>query len=178
MGGLGTCRSRIEQNLSSRRSAPTVVALSLMTMLLGACQVPDQTTAAATRTVGPTVGHASASPATQNSTTKAWTPGNLASLGKNGTMIGVADRELAAALGEPSQVRRDEPAEIWQYRGQECVLDFYLYRANAGLQVTYVEARDRHAQAEGTDKCVKSMMQPTTAAFDKANIQKTADASE
>ncbi len=185
MGGVCTYRGVVEETVSSRRGRAglpklpsTFLALSLMALTLGACQMPDQTP-------GRSMASASAAgmssvnrPPSLNPGVKSWTPGNLAALGKNGSMIGVADRDLSAALGEPTQVRRDDPAEIWQYRGQECVLDFYLYRASAGLQVTYVEARDRHAQAEGTDQCVKSMMQPTTAALSKTNVQKTADAGE
>ncbi|MET1026672.1 MAG: hypothetical protein ABWY00_05870 [Dongiaceae bacterium] len=102
-------------------------------------------------------------------------PDNLAALGKSDRdLIGLDDRDLSAALGAPTQVRRDEPAEIWQYAGSDCVLDFYLYHAGANLQVAYVEARDRQAQVEGTARCVRSLLQPGATAA----VQKTADAGE
>ncbi len=46
-------------------------------------------------------------------------------------------------LGEPSFVRRDPPAEIWQYRPAGCVLDLFLYPANSegDLRVRHVAAR-------------------------------------
>jgi len=42
------------------------------------------------------------------------------------SFIGLGDADLSRALGEPKQVRKDEPAEIWQYSGADCVVDFYL----------------------------------------------------
>lgn len=50
---------------------------------------------------------------------------------------------VTALLGEPSFVRRDPPAEIWQYRPKGCVLDLFLYPQGAGgdLRVRHVAAR-------------------------------------
>lgn len=73
--------------------------------------------------------------------------------------IGLGDDELSRALGEPKQVRKDAPAEIWQYSGADCVVDFYLYEGEAGLQVAYLEARDPAADATPADRCVKSLLQ-------------------
>ena len=57
----------------------------------------------------------------------------------------MADLNPAAVtelLGEPSFVRRDPPAEIWQYRPGGCVLDLFLYPgAEGGLRVRHVAAR-------------------------------------
>jgi hypothetical protein len=74
--------------------------------------------------------------------------------------IGLGDAELSRTLGQPKQVRKDEPAEIWQYSGADCVVDFYLYAADAGgLAVAYMEARNRAAETTPADRCVKSLMQ-------------------
>ena len=61
-------------------------------------------------------------------------------------------------------MRKDEPAEIWQYSGADCVVDFYLYAADAGgLAVAYVEARNQAAESTPPDRCVKSLMQSVSA---------------
>ena len=80
------------------------------------------------------------------------------------SFIGLGDAELSRTLGQPKQVRRDEPAEIWQYSGADCVVDFYLYAADTGgLAVAYMEARNQAAEATPADRCVKSLMQSVSA---------------
>jgi len=75
------------------------------------------------------------------------------------SFIGLGDAELSRTLGQPRQVRKDDPAEIWQYSGADCVVDFYLYAGDAGLAVAYMEARNQAAEATPADRCVKSLMQ-------------------
>ena len=85
--------------------------------------------------------------------------------GDPAAFIGLGDVELSRALGEPKQVRKDEPAEIWQYSGADCVVDFYLYHGESGgLSVAYLEARDQTAAATPADRCVKSLLQSVSAA--------------
>ena len=80
------------------------------------------------------------------------------------SFIGLGDAELSRALGQPKQVRKDDPAEIWQYSGADCVVDFYLYAADAGgLAVAYMEARNQAAEATPADRCVRSLMQSVSA---------------
>ena len=73
--------------------------------------------------------------------------------------IGIDDVALSNALGKPKQVRKDAPAEIWQYFGADCVVDFYLYDSEGSLRVAYMEARDPTADATPADRCVRSLMQ-------------------
>jgi hypothetical protein len=75
------------------------------------------------------------------------------------SFIGLGDDDLSRTLGQPKFVRKDAPAEIWQYSGADCVVDFYLYAGATGLSVAYVEARDRTAESTPPDRCVKSLMQ-------------------
>ncbi len=75
------------------------------------------------------------------------------------SFIGLGDADLSRALGEPKLVRKDDPAEIWQYSGADCVVDFYLYAGDAGLAVAYLEARDQAAESTPADRCVKSLLQ-------------------
>ena len=80
------------------------------------------------------------------------------------SFIGLDDAELSRTLGQPKQVRKDEPAEIWQYSGADCVVDFYLYAGDAGgLAVAYMEARNQAAELTPADRCVKSLMQSVSA---------------
>jgi hypothetical protein len=80
------------------------------------------------------------------------------------SFIGLGDAELSRTLGQPKFVRKDESAEIWQYSGADCVVDFYLYAGEAGgLAVAYMEARNQAAEATPADRCVKSLMQSVSA---------------
>lgn len=54
---------------------------------------------------------------------------------------------VTAILGDPDLLRRDAPAELWQYAGDSCVLTVILYRKGDGMAVEHVETRDR---AKGT----------------------------
>ena len=167
MGAVFTCRSITGFNQRGLRQAATALLFSLAAVTLAACQAP----AGLTATTSPTqyLHPPQASPAATSA---------LSLLGKSDQqLVGLPDHDLTAALGEPNQIRHDDPATIWQYAASDCVVDFYLYQADAGLQVAYVEARDRKAQtAEGTHACMQSLLQPSVAATDKAVVQKTADA--
>jgi hypothetical protein len=79
------------------------------------------------------------------------------------SFIGLGDDDLSRTLGQPKFVRKDAPAEIWQYSGADCVVDFYLYAGASGLSVAYMEARDRAAESTPADRCVKSLMQSVSA---------------
>lgn len=59
-------------------------------------------------------------------------------------LLGLNALEVAKLLGTPNLLRREYPAEIWQYHNQDCVLDIFLYPAkHAAPIVTYFETRDR-----------------------------------
>jgi hypothetical protein len=89
--------------------------------------------------------------------------------GDPAAFIGLGDADLSRALGQPKQVRKDEPAEIWQYSGADCVVDFYLYQGESGhLSVAYLEARNQAAETTATDRCVRSLMQSVSATQQKS----------
>jgi hypothetical protein len=54
---------------------------------------------------------------------------------------GLSASELKAALGDPTLLRRDGPAQLWQYAGSGCVLHVFLYEDNGSFRVTYSEVR-------------------------------------
>ncbi|MEE8393419.1 MAG: hypothetical protein V3R66_03675 [Rhodospirillales bacterium] len=75
-------------------------------------------------------------------------------------LIGMAGGSLSTILGEPSFKRRDNPAEIWQYRGEDCVLDIFLYKEMDGAiyRVDHVEARTRNVVSVTLPECYSSLL--------------------
>jgi hypothetical protein len=67
--------------------------------------------------------------------------------------------DLAGLLGTPDFVRRDPPAELWQYRSTDCILDLFLYPEAGGFQVVHAETRDRRTRRPAGDGCVAGLMQ-------------------
>ncbi len=62
-------------------------------------------------------------------------------------LAGITDRRLVGLLGAPTLLRRDAPAEIWQYAGTNCVMLVFLYQDTGGsLAVRYVEWLSRAAR--------------------------------
>lgn len=84
--------------------------------------------------------------------------------GRSNVFIGLDGQALANAFGQPQMVRNEPPAEVWQYGGFDCVVDFYLYDKDGRMEVAYVEARDMRADSAPTERCVKSLLQWVSAA--------------
>jgi hypothetical protein len=132
---------------SGRRGLGWIALIGAM-LLLSACQTPAAIDAGKSSSSGSDIKKVSAQPAAP-----------ILSNDPN-SFIGLGDAELSRTLGQPKQVRKDEPAEIWQYSGADCVVDFYLYAGDAGgLAVAYMEARNQAAESTPADRCVKSLMQ-------------------
>jgi hypothetical protein len=73
-------------------------------------------------------------------------------------VMGLGAAQLTELLGRPELTRREPPAEIWQYRGRDCVFDVFLYE-DAGLRrVTYLEARDDSAQPVAARDCLNQIL--------------------
>lgn len=73
--------------------------------------------------------------------------------------IGATPTTLIAELGEPRLRRQESPAEVWQYRGQGCVLDLFLYEEEQVFKVVHLEARDSSAQSVETRSCLRSLLE-------------------
>lgn len=78
-------------------------------------------------------------------------------------LTGMGPAELVALLGEPDFRRREPPAELWQYRSADCVLDVFLYGDTGRYHVVRSETRDRHVLPPLVASC--------TAAFDRPSRQ-------
>lgn len=57
-------------------------------------------------------------------------------------IVGLNALEIAELFGSPTLLRREQPAEIWQYQTSNCVLDVFFYpNKHAAPAVTYFETR-------------------------------------
>jgi hypothetical protein len=73
-------------------------------------------------------------------------------------VMGLRRDEVQQLLGKPGLVRREAPAEVWQYESRGCVLDVFLYEASADLEVVYIEARNGAAVTAATATCLGAVM--------------------
>jgi hypothetical protein len=81
-----------------------------------------------------------------------------AGMGAPPKVLGLKPHDVQELLGMPKLVRRDDPAEVWQYRSSACVLDVFLYPEETGAQqVRYLEARTSAAEPARTDECVNDI---------------------
>lgn len=74
------------------------------------------------------------------------------------TLVGLTGGEVSGLLGRPGFVRRDAPAEIWQYRGSDCVLDVFLYTEAGGIKVKHVELRPRQPARPTSPTCFAGLL--------------------
>src|SRR5262245_27258158 len=87
------------------RPAPTIIGTAiLLAGLLSGCQTPDPSASDKV---------ASVTPKSANSAPP--------------KVLGLKPHDVQELLGMPKLVRRDDPAEVWQYRSNACVLDVFLY---------------------------------------------------
>lgn len=74
---------------------------------------------------------------------------------------------VRAALGEPALKRQESPAEVWQYRGADCVLDVFFYPGpssspsssspSPNLQAAYIESRGLDGQRRPPQSCLDTL---------------------
>lgn len=80
---------------------------------------------------------------------------------------GEAATAVKAALGTATLLRREPPAQVWQYRGRTCVLDLVLYpdeKEGAPLTVAHVELRPIESATKVSPKaCAADVRQARTA---------------
>jgi hypothetical protein len=78
-------------------------------------------------------------------------------------LIGLDPDALFALLGRPQLIRRESPAQIWQYRGADCVFDVVLYQEAEISRVTYVEARDEKGNRSEPRPCLNQLLRAHSA---------------
>ncbi|NIA71983.1 hypothetical protein HBA54_25615 [Pelagibius litoralis] len=73
-------------------------------------------------------------------------------------LMGLDRSGLTALLGRPDLVRREKPAEIWQYVTADCVFDVVLYDSGPQYRVTYLEARNAAADRLAPRPCLNQVL--------------------
>ncbi len=131
----------------------TVIALVRAAVMLAACETP-----------GDGSGN-DADPAPQVTSDAVATTPEVAALPRDAKidddperLIGLGSNGLYDLLGMPELVRRESPAQVWQYRGATCVFDVFLYDEGDDSRVTYVEARDTHGNAGEARQCLNELL--------------------
>lgn len=75
------------------------------------------------------------------------------------TLLGLNMERLEGLFGTPTFVRRDPPAELWQYHSSSCVLDLFLYEESVGsYQVNYVEFRETGLSLHEKENCLRDII--------------------
>ena len=82
------------------------------------------------------------------------------------TLKGAYASDLVGAIGKPEFIRKDQPAEIWQYRGTDCTLDIFLYQSVTGapFKVDYIETRAQPDGPTSNKACLASILKERDAA--------------
>jgi hypothetical protein len=73
-------------------------------------------------------------------------------------LVGIDAEVLRRQFGKPGLIWREEPAQVWQYRGPACVLNVFLYRDNGRLVVSDAEAHSKDATDDPVPPCVSSLL--------------------
>jgi hypothetical protein len=73
-------------------------------------------------------------------------------------LLGLGPNALSDLLGRPELIRRESPAQVWQYRATDCVFDVVLYREVGSESVTYVEARDGNGDRTEPRLCLHQLL--------------------
>ncbi|BAE52990.1 hypothetical protein [Paramagnetospirillum magneticum] len=81
-------------------------------------------------------------------------PGSMAP----SALQGMSAAAVEHALGKPAFVRRDPPAEIWQYRVKLCTLDLFLYEDNGRTAVAHYAVRTPGGNSVSDRGCLDEVL--------------------
>ena len=73
-------------------------------------------------------------------------------------LFGLAGQTISDLLGPAYFIRRDGPAEVWQYRAKACVLDIYLYKEAGALTAAHIDLRKRRKATLPTRRCFHGLL--------------------
>lgn len=78
-------------------------------------------------------------------------------------LVGMTAQQLGGLLGQPRYLRRESPAQVWQYADRRCVLDVFLYPEQGEYRVVHVETRDpRSLSALNIGSCLTGLAVPVS----------------
>lgn len=76
-------------------------------------------------------------------------------------LMGQTGPTVLATLGQPTLLRKEPVAEVWQYATQSCAVFFYLYPPEGGAgerTVTFIEARPGGAANGAIASCLNAVV--------------------
>ena len=65
-------------------------------------------------------------------------------------LAGMKPADVVSILGQPDLKRDEPPAELWQYRAADCVLNLFFYDNAGSYRLTHAEAWQRSLAAGST----------------------------
>lgn len=76
---------------------------------------------------------------------------------KEQDLTGRPPATVSALLGEPTYIRREQPAEVWQYVTGRCVLDITFYPETDQTRTSkWIESRDMGGRRMAVPDCLNS----------------------
>jgi len=118
-----------------RRQAISCATVALAAALLAACAAPAPTRSSVVPKspipAAPTLPAAARVPSLQD-------------------LTGLHQSEILAMLGTPDLKRLEPPAELWQYRAADCVLNLFFYREQQGYRLVRAETWQRSLAGDAT----------------------------
>ncbi len=72
-------------------------------------------------------------------------------------LVGLGKEGVQDLLGEPQLIRRDGPAEVWQYTANACILDLFLYEVGEHHRVEYMELRTQPGEDAARERCYEQL---------------------
>lgn len=114
--------------MSTRMGRHAVLLLGAgIAALLSACATPELSTSQTPLPITPIPAAAGTS-----------RPGELKEL------TGLRPAAIVALFGDPDLRRDEPPAELWQYRAADCILNLFFYRENDGYRLLRAETWQRN----------------------------------
>lgn len=78
-------------------------------------------------------------------------------------LVGMTAQQLGGLLGQPRYLRRETPAQVWQYTDRRCILDIFLYPEQGEYRVVHVETRDPSSlSALNIGSCLNGLAVPVS----------------
>ena len=77
-------------------------------------------------------------------------------------LMGLAPDAINLLLGPPSLLRTEPPAQVWQYKVADCVLDIFLYSGETeteNARVIYFEIRDGKTAPRSIRACFANILE-------------------
>ncbi len=124
-----------------RRRATSLFVALMAAGLLAACAAP-----------APVVSQNSQKIQTQSAPLRVASPAVLRAPGIK-DLTGLPQPEILALFGKPDLERNEPPAELWQYRAADCVLNLFFYREQDGYRLVHAEAWQRNLAGNAAGQC-------------------------